>query len=558
MKVFINYSDEDLEIAEQLYGDLKSAGIIPWMSSKNKVPGKNKEVSIREAVRENTYFFVLRSSKSLKQGYFNKELKIALDKRDEFPKNKIFIIPVRIDKCVLFLFDERLETLECVDLFPSYENGLKKILQFLRHPPENNDENETEIRAEVENKPSGNNENEAKVNTWRMIVFGFIFILLTSLFLGKVWTKHFSDKIITKKEKNLQAVYDYKASQANQDFDHRKDNPKGTGQAYIEEEFEFVTVWGEALIYDKNLQQAKDHALQEAFSTAIAQIMGSFITAEIYTRYYDSIERSVLSKTREYVRTYKILKELTEGELLRVQVTISISKAVIKDDLAVLGILLDTMGNPVVEITGNDEGLDVPESIPAFKRILSAKGFYLLDQSQGKLSDVIIQLSGKITNRSIIDNTGFYGNMVELKAKAVQRSTKKIIASKNIVGNGAGLSETAALKQAYQQAAESLSSGLIELISEKWEEELRNGRMLSLIVKADDYNKIQGFTKYMGRVFGVKKADMKYFQNGEARYSVRFAGRAETLTELILKGTLGDFNISVKSFDSNSIELSVN
>lgn len=116
-----------------------------------------------------------------------------------------------------------------------------------------------------------------------------------------------------------------------------------------------VEVWGEALIQDRDRPRARERALQEAFSAAITQVMGAFITAESFTRNYVSIERSVLGRTKGYVKTYQILQELTDGDFLRLLVIVTVSKEEIKDDLTALGILLDAMGNPVISLRGKEK-----------------------------------------------------------------------------------------------------------------------------------------------------------------------------------------------------------
>ncbi len=61
-------------------------------------------------------------------GFVQKEQKIALKTAEMLPKNKIFIIPVRLDDCEL---PQEFERLHWVDLFPDYEKGMKKIFKAL-------------------------------------------------------------------------------------------------------------------------------------------------------------------------------------------------------------------------------------------------------------------------------------------------------------------------------------------------------------------------------------------------------------------------------------------
>jgi len=129
--IFICYGDEDSETAMKLYADLKQAGSAPWLKEFDLNPGQNWKMIVRKAIKNCKYFLVLLSSKSLSEvGYFHKELKMALDILDEFPGDQVFIIPVRLDNCDIY--DERLEDLFPVDLFPSYESGLEKLLRGLK------------------------------------------------------------------------------------------------------------------------------------------------------------------------------------------------------------------------------------------------------------------------------------------------------------------------------------------------------------------------------------------------------------------------------------------
>lgn len=133
--VFISYASEDREVAKRLYNDLTEEGIKPWMDKADLLPGQDREVHIKKAIRESKYFIALLSSDSLsKKGSAQKELKFALDILGEFPGEDIFIIPARLDDCKPI--DERLKSMHPADLFPCYEYGLNQILRVLL--PENN------------------------------------------------------------------------------------------------------------------------------------------------------------------------------------------------------------------------------------------------------------------------------------------------------------------------------------------------------------------------------------------------------------------------------------
>ena len=132
-KVFISYAREDSEIAQRLYDDLKRAGVELWLDRENLLPGQDWDVEISKAINESTFFLALISSKSTNRvGFTQRELKRALDIIYEKPKGDVFIIPVRIDDCPV---DVRLQEYQWVNLFPSYADGLNKLLHVLKPDP---------------------------------------------------------------------------------------------------------------------------------------------------------------------------------------------------------------------------------------------------------------------------------------------------------------------------------------------------------------------------------------------------------------------------------------
>ena len=110
--------------------DLKKAGLEPWMDKVDILSGQNWKFAISQAIRESDYFIALLSTKSVsKRSYVQKEFRHALEELDKIPPNEIYVIPVRLDDCDVPY--EKLRDLQWTDLFPSYNDGLKKILEIL-------------------------------------------------------------------------------------------------------------------------------------------------------------------------------------------------------------------------------------------------------------------------------------------------------------------------------------------------------------------------------------------------------------------------------------------
>jgi hypothetical protein len=126
--IFLCHSSGDKEKVRRLYAELKQSGFKPWLDEEDLVPGIRWEPAIRKAVKESDIVLVCLSKSSItKEGFVQKEIKIALDIADEKPDDTIYIIPARLEECAL---PDRLSQWHCVDLF--HENGFNKLVTAIR------------------------------------------------------------------------------------------------------------------------------------------------------------------------------------------------------------------------------------------------------------------------------------------------------------------------------------------------------------------------------------------------------------------------------------------
>jgi hypothetical protein len=118
-------------LASRLYRDLRSAGAAPWIDTEDLLAGQNWKYEISSAIQRCTHFLALISAHSVnKQGFVQKELRHAIERLEMFPRGDVFVVPVRLDDSQPR--DEALKDLHWLDLFPDYDEGLRKLLKSLR------------------------------------------------------------------------------------------------------------------------------------------------------------------------------------------------------------------------------------------------------------------------------------------------------------------------------------------------------------------------------------------------------------------------------------------
>ncbi len=126
--LFLCHASEDKTQVEEMYHQLKAAGLKPWLDKEDLLPGQNWAEEIPTIIRDSNFILIFFSTTSVaKRGYVQKEFKLALDVLDETPEGKISVIPVRLDSCKI---PSRFSNLHYVDLFEN--GGFEKILKSVK------------------------------------------------------------------------------------------------------------------------------------------------------------------------------------------------------------------------------------------------------------------------------------------------------------------------------------------------------------------------------------------------------------------------------------------
>ena len=128
LKVFLCHASGDKPPVRDLYKRLTAEGVDAWLDKEKLLPGQDWRMEIPRAVHEADVVVICLSKKSItKEGYVQKEIKFALDIAEEKPEGTIFLIPARLEDCVV---PERLSRWHWVDLYE--DDGFVKLLRSLK------------------------------------------------------------------------------------------------------------------------------------------------------------------------------------------------------------------------------------------------------------------------------------------------------------------------------------------------------------------------------------------------------------------------------------------
>ena len=127
LKIFISYASGDRGQAQKLHAHLIAHGANPWLDTENLLPGQDWKMEISRALDETDLILLCISKKSVnKEGYVQKEMRLALDRALEIPPGEVFLIPARFEECDL---PYSLRDFQWVDLYT--ESGMKKLIKSL-------------------------------------------------------------------------------------------------------------------------------------------------------------------------------------------------------------------------------------------------------------------------------------------------------------------------------------------------------------------------------------------------------------------------------------------
>ena len=130
-RVFIAYVEEDLRFAKKLYLPFEESGFHPWLDKRKLMPGQNWPRAIETAIQTSDFFIACYSQRATsKKGSFHSELRYALFCAAKVPLDEIFLIPVRLDPC---LVPRRIsKQIQYLDLFPDWKAGVNRLIAVIK------------------------------------------------------------------------------------------------------------------------------------------------------------------------------------------------------------------------------------------------------------------------------------------------------------------------------------------------------------------------------------------------------------------------------------------
>lgn len=343
---------------------------------------------------------------------------------------------------------------------------------------------------------------------------------------------------------------------------------------------------GDITVEAESYGTSRDDALLKAKREAVSSGIGTVLISETEVKNFILQKDLVLTRTIGAVKSYKVLKEGKEPDGFYVRISAVVSLASIKQDLAALKILLESMDKPRMMVLIQEEGGKAAET--AVDDYLKEKEFELVDAASvaalmnkddalirkategdpvaaaklGAANGAEYVIVGKVVKsvmqNDLLGSAGMKSGQASLSAKVVNASNARIIASKSATGSAVHISEETAKEQATDKAARNLMDReLFEKIVASFQDTINNGMTLDVTVEnVGDYSTQKEVSRVIGNL-EVSSVNKRGFGGGKLQLSVVFRGSADSFAEAVDGRKVKDKKMAVTSVAGSKVVIAL-
>jgi hypothetical protein len=321
--------------------------------------------------------------------------------------------------------------------------------------------------------------------------------------------------------------------------------------------------------------QSLDAALLDAKRTAIEQGIGTVLVSQTEVKNFMLNKDIVLTKTRGAVLRYEELGQRKDeyGQCVSIRAVVSLAQ--IREDLAALRILLESMQRPRMMVLMQGEQAKGAET--EIIDYLTSKEFDIVDpsmvatlqQGDAKLVQQAINgdpvaaakigsengaeyilvgtVDGGLQDNDLLAGSGMFSAQASIAARVINCSNSRIVASKNSGAAMAHISKSAALQGAVLKTAQQLmDTQMFETIISSFQDQVNNGQTIEVTVRGlADYHQQQQLNTLIGEFDGVQSVSKRSFSAGTLALTVMYRGAVDSFCGTVDGQKLGGKTLAV-------------
>ena len=314
---------------------------------------------------------------------------------------------------------------------------------------------------------------------------------------------------------------------------------------------------------------AKDVALATAMRRAVEQGVGTFIKSDSTVVDSALIDDKILSHSKGYVTSYKIIKEEKTADGVVITITANVDNKLIKGDIDALTILRKNavVGNPRILVAFSNKSKDkifkdkefTEEIYNGIVESLTDKQFRVVDKAsaerfsmqQAETHEIDVDLNKAAAyglkfhaeytlfyNVSGVVREGAIGKsvLVNVKTQLIDNTRSQVITSKKVEQAGMGQTVEQALEKAAREGGKKIVNPMIDVLQKHWMDQQQNGAMYTIIIDGvDDPEQIAKFTEMFEKfplATGAKEVESG---GGKTTFEATYKGKRDQLDRDVIR-----------------------
>ena len=335
----------------------------------------------------------------------------------------------------------------------------------------------------------------------------------------------------------------------------------------------WVQAEGMATIHNNLVDIARDKAIDNAQRAAVEKAVGVMITSATQVENYEVKLDRILSESKGFINTYRILKEWREGDTYVVSLEADVGMGKLKDRMAAIEFVMAGKSRPRVMIVMSDEDQKDAVAEAAMTRYFLTEGFRCVD-AKGVSNSVRSRLVGGTGGRELTRLAQGLGaeviiiGRVELQTRSfrmgdVEVTSHEVTVSGKVLNGDTGeviatdvRSDKGEWKTVTERCALELARQMKDEIIARWSGELTNAATIKLIVGGlRSYQDLLRFKEIVAaEVKGFKEIYQRSYADGQAELDIEMDGNSQSLADDLAAMEMNGRRVKIVGITQNRVE----
>lgn len=333
-----------------------------------------------------------------------------------------------------------------------------------------------------------------------------------------------------------------------------------------------ITARGAATIHKQFVDIARTKAIDEAQRNAVEKAAGVMITSTTAVENFQVKMDSILSESRGFINTYKILSEKRSGDQYEVEIEADVSAGKLRDKMTAINLIMTRKSKPRVMLIFKDS---VAEA--AMAKYLMNHGFKLVDAQISHKNRELEHAQDDAEARVMRGLAQHYGaeviivGNVEAASKSstiynIEMNKNTVVVTGKVINGDTGEIVTTAtesksdnkMKGDFKALTEEISTRLItrlvDEVLESWSKELADTTTVKLVVSGLNYSALQDLKAALAEeVKGFKGLNQRHFSKGKAELDLEVAGDAQGVANDLAQMSIGRRQMKITEISQNRV-----